>query len=144
MTAIAVRDGVMAADSATWAAGATVMFAPSRPKIIRLGGGLVGCGGSSDEIDLVREWMIRGGDKPRLEKGEGFEILWARADRTVWHAGYRLNFYQIHAPFSCIGCSTQFMYGALFQGASAEQAVRLAILHTDGAGGDVQVERIEG
>lgn len=47
------------------------------------------------------------------------------------------------APFFALGAPETFLSGAMAAGATAEQAVRLAIQHTDGAAGDVQVESIE-
>jgi hypothetical protein len=98
--------------------------------------------GSTSEIIQFVEWMQRGGERPEFDKEEQLTALWVKSDGSLWLCNYRLHFYQLHEDFFAIGSPNTFMMGALYAGASAEEAVRLAILHTDGAGGDVQVERL--
>lgn len=146
MTAIAYRDGVLAADSVAWAS--TCVKVPSSPKIVRLpDGGLLAAAGETGEIRELREFMSKlVTSQPRMhptfDKDEGLTALWVRPDRSLWRCWYQLRWYSVDAPFDCIGAPAQFMFGALHAGASAEEAVRLAVLHTDGAGGEVQVERL--
>jgi hypothetical protein len=143
MTAIAYRDGVLAADSVGWAAEGHVKT-PVSPKIVRHDGvGMFACCGGETEIALATEWMTRSGTpKPTLDHQEGFGCIWVRPNGSVWYINWRLHPVPRPEGFMAIGASDKFMLGAMFAGASAEEAVRLAILHTDGAGGAVQVERL--
>ncbi len=144
MTSIAYRDGIMAADSTVWRGqGATIKMI-TRPKILRLPTGLFACCGDSQEIEVWREFLGNTISKPDpFEKDTGFSCLWAKPDGTVLQCWWKLVWVKITSPFVAIGASENFMYGALHAGASAEQAVQLAIDHTDGAGGKVQVERVK-
>ena len=85
----------------------------------------------------------KGGEKPQFDKEEQLTALWVKSDGSLLLCNYTLHFYKLREEFFAIGSPSTFMMGALFAGASAEEAVRLAILHTDGAGGEVQVERLE-
>ena len=142
MTAVAYRDGVMAADSVGWKGGHIIVPVP--PKIWRPAeGGLIGCAGASHEIHMFKQWMTgcAGIVPDKFDKDEQFEAVWAKPDGSVWQCWHTLHWTPA-APFVAIGAEVSFMYGALYAGASAEQTVRLVIAHTDGAAGEVQVERL--
>lgn len=144
MTAIAYRSGIMAADSVGWIGGASVKT-PVAAKIKRMpDGGLFAAAGSTTEIARFAEWMLSSGPRPAdFDKEEQFTGLWARSGGSLWLCNYTLYFYELFDPFFAIGACCTFMMGALHAGASAEEAVRLAVLHTDGAGGSVQVEELQ-
>lgn len=141
MTAIAWRAGVMAADTVGWVSGSHVKI-PTRPKIRRSDKGLVACCGQTGEIEAFHEWHSRGGGKPTLDKDEGFVALWVDPYGCVQLSDFTLRWAPVVHGFLAIGAPDRFMMGVLFAGGSAEDAVRLAIEHTDGAGGSVQVERL--
>lgn len=143
MTAIAFRDGIMAADSVGWTCAASIKM-PVAPKIKRMtDDGIFAGAGSTSEIERFSEWMLTGNDCPRdFEKDEQFTGLWAKPDGSLWLCNHTLWFYQLHVPFFAVGAPCEFVMGALHAGASAEDAVRLAVLHADGAGGTVQVESL--
>lgn len=146
MTAIVWRDGVLAADTAAWTGPDACILIPSVPKIQRLpDGGLIAACGAVDEIDQFHHWMFNDGipDGSKFDKDEGFSAVWIKPDGSLWSCWHTLRMIQTVAPWIALGRSEIFMYGALAAGASAEQTVRLAIEHTDGAGGDVQIERLE-
>ena len=143
MTAIAYRDGVLAADSVGWTAGCSVKV-PVAPKIRRLPCGVYAAAGNTTVIDEFYDWMS-GDPLARRPEGlvdEDFSSICVRPNGTVWFCTHRLHFTQLHAEFLAIGGPSEFMMGALFAGATAEQAVRLAIEHTYSAGGHVQTMRI--
>lgn len=143
MTAIAYRDGIMAADSVGWTADCHVKVTVA-PKIKRRGdGSIFGASGNTDEIKLFCEWVITGateGEEPSIT-GD-FGAILVTPDGKVWACGRKCVFYEFFGEFIALGMPEKFMYGALFAGASAEETVRLAVLHTDGAGGTVQVEKL--
>lgn len=144
MTAIAYRDGIMAADNVAWVANGRIKM-PTFQKIERLpDGSLIACMGAVSEIQTVTDWLRRGEPigRPLLDKDEGFGCLRITPERQARYANWRLDFYDLYGDFHAVGAPAEFMFGALFAGASAEEAVRLAIQHTDGAGGEVQVERL--
>ena len=132
----------MAADSVGWAYD--YVKTPVAAKIKRMpDGGLFAAAGSTSEIMRFTAWMLVGGECPSdFDKDNGFTALWAKPDGSLWLCTHKLYFYELTSQFFAIGVPSIFLMGALHAGASAEQAVRLAIDHTDGAGGTVQVERL--
>lgn len=144
MTAIAWRCGSLAADSACWGGDGRNTIVGHHEKIIRLpnGGLFAGCGRST-EADKVARHLAEHDDLQGLEhlKDEYFGAIWIKPDGIAYALEDDLHPMKITAPFAAWGAPVVFMLGALHAGASAEQAVRLAIHHTDGAAGEVQVVR---
>lgn len=147
MTIIVYRDGVMAADSVGWTANNSVKV-PAPGKIRRLSdGGLIGAAGETSDIIQFHEWMAA--DRPRdtrpeFGKDDGFCALWVKPDGALSACTWKLVFFPIATSFFAIGGPAEFVMGALYSGASAEDAARLAIEFTDSAGGPVQIERLAG
>ena len=136
----------MAADSVAWTGENSTLKVPCTPKIRRPSpsrGGLAASPGSSAEIEHFWRWFQNDYEHtPIFSKDDGFNALWVRPDGTMWVSGHQLYFFQIYGDFYALGAGKVFMFGALYAKATAEEAVRLAILHTDGAGGPVQVEHL--
>lgn len=149
MTAVAYRGGFMAADTAAWGCSSSHVIVGHRQKILRLpdGGLFSGCGRSSDlarVFDVLLPSTIRDG-KPVASfelKDEGFAALVVQPDGVIWRIENDMIAVRQNVEFICVGASEIFMWGALWAGASSEYAVRLAIDHTDGAAGAIQVERL--
>lgn len=143
MTAIAYRDGIMAADTAGWYG--EVMFWLTT-KIHRLpDGALFAAMGDPLYAEAYIEWRETRGDKPEPpEKDEDFYAILVRRDGVVFMVGRDYVPRRAgKAPFYAIGAHVEFLTGALAAGASAADAVRLCIDHCAHAAGDVQVERLE-
>lgn len=144
MTAIAFRDGVMAADTAVWAStGGGYTVVGRYRKIDRLkDGSLFASTGRSADHQAVIRWLAtdQEGETPKVK--EQFSAIWARRRGVLKIEDDVRPFDMPQADFYAAGASMEFLLGALAAGASAEEAVRLAIQYTDGAAGDVQVERL--
>lgn len=141
MTAIVYRDGVMAADTMSWVRGVAIC-APA--KIIRVDGGLLGAAGPTGVCHWLRRYLANpdtAGPKPPVERDDLQALLVERSGQ-IWRWDWQLVSFQHLGSFVAIGAASEFLYGALYAGASAEDAVRLAIRHTDCAAGDVQIERL--
>jgi 20S proteasome alpha/beta subunit len=143
MTAIAYRDGILAADTAAWGGGNSSVIVGHRQKIVRLsdGGLFAACGCTADCIRAAQACERNALSTIEIDDN-GFAAVWIKPDGSVWRLDSILYPYESAGPYDAAGASETFMLGALAAGASAEQAVRLAIKHTDGAAGDVQVERL--
>jgi hypothetical protein len=151
MTVIAVKAGIMAADSMELSGD--IRCSAGSPKITRGPGGLIGCCGLSVDCYTVSLWWVGGCDPAeterllsRLSKGNaGFGGLVLRPDGTVWGIDEKLVQYP-RSDIRAIGSddSASFCMGAMHAGLNAEEAVRLTIENAIKVGGDVQVERIEG
>lgn len=145
MTAIAYRDGILAADSVAWG-GDNRIIACERKKITRLkDGSLFAAAGRSISIDKVvnslQEYSSLSSIKP-LEKEDDLIAIWVKKN-GIYLVSHDLYPVLIDQSFFCVGGCDQFMWGALYAGATAVQAVELAIKYTDCAGGRVQSESIE-
>jgi hypothetical protein len=66
-----------------------------------------------------------------------------KPDGTVWVITHKFHCYRSDKLCHASGAHTEFVYGAMLAGASAEQAVRLAIQHCRSAAGDVQIESVD-
>jgi hypothetical protein len=141
MTVIACRDGVMAADTAVWCGNIIVGH---RQKVMRLvDGRLVACTGSSPVIAACKAWLDGKSEKPAPEAEDAFGGL-ILSQSGIQRISYKFHLYENAGEFACEGAHGEFMFGAMLMGASAAEAVRLAIEHGDNAGGDVQIEKLGG
>lgn len=144
MTIIAYRDGVMAADSAIWSGGSII--AGHMRKIVRHpDGSLAAATGEASLLAWFLERIETGEilqSPPKDETQEGFNGLLVRPNGDVYRCGVNMLLYPINGPWQAVGGPTAFLSGALAAGATAEEAVHLALKFTDGGGGDVQVERL--
>ena len=139
MTVIAYRDGIMAADTGTWSGN--LITSCLSEKIYRTkDGALLACSGRVPEILAVRRW-IDGGDKPPASEKDTFGGLLVRpglVERISWD----MLIYPDGAEYQAEGSHDDFLIGAMAAGASAEQAIRLSLLYTGYAAGEVRVVRL--
>lgn len=144
MTIIAVKSGVMAADSHSFSDGTS--FPCGFPKITRGPRGLIGIAGESNDCYRVSLWWKDGGegDIPGLRQHhDSIADLILKPDGSVWFMDERLIPHPVTEPATTgEPDAATFTEGALHAGLSAEDAVRLAIIHCKSAGGEVQVERL--
>lgn len=141
MTVIAYRNGVMAADTAVWSDG---LIVGHTRKIIRLADGrLFAASGPRPLILACKAWLSGQGHIPSPVEEHMFGGLLAdRAClRRVTHA---FDIYDCPEamPFAAEGCHVTFMLGAMAAGATAPEAVAMAIKFGDAAAGEVQVEQL--
>ena len=141
MTVIAYRDGIMAADSGVWCGD--ILVGHNHEKITRLpDGALLGCCGLTPNIRAAIQWLAYGGDKPDpVEEGEFGAILARRG--LVEEVTHKMASYPLAGDIFCHGSHSEFMFGAMAAGASAEDAVRIAIQRCRYAAGDVHVMKLD-
>ena len=140
---IAYRDGVMAADSASWRG--PVMVAADARKITRLADGtLIGCCGDVGEIGRVTAWLAdQGRSRTPPRTSPEFAALVVRPDGAVevW-SGKPLESSPMSADGGvCIGMAEEFVMGLLATGMSAADCVRVAIERVAYVGGSVTLAR---
>jgi hypothetical protein len=143
MTVIAYKDGIMAADTVTWCMD--LVNNDVTMKIIRTPSGeLVGCAGGVGVITEFQEWAMAGFPSCSKPKGsDDFVALVVSPDGKVSKYDGEMRRYD-SGVVGFIGVHAEFLCGALAAGASAEQAVRLALTHCAYAGGEVQSMRLIG
>lgn len=147
MTVIAFRDGVLAADTATtFGCG---MVRHDIPKIYEFKGRLAGAGGDAvDCAAFIRWFQSEFSSEPRCypkptEDDDSFEGLIVRPDGLLL-IFTRGGWYPARPRYFAIGSGAQFAMGAMFQGATAEQAVRAGIELDHNSGGDVTILKVGG
>jgi hypothetical protein len=148
MTIIVYRDGVMAADTAEWTGhyekGYVIVGHVN--KIHRLkDGSLLGCSGRTSDIQAVKAWLEHGSNpesRPAIDKNIGFNAILATLDVGVFKIEDDCRPFLVESPYHVVGTPDHFCLGALAAGASAEEAVTLAIQFHEGAAGEVRVERL--
>jgi hypothetical protein len=133
----------MAADTACYAGETLQGFTT---KIARgPDGSLAGAAGNTtlchEFLELWREGINAGGWRPTIVGEARFSAIVVMPDGLVWEwdeTGRSLS----RAPFHADGSAHPMLIGAMAAGASAEEAVEIAIRYSAHCGGEIQVERL--
>lgn len=154
MTLIAVKNGVMAADSGVFRGDMRMTLAPIDLKIVRApDGSLVGACGSSVDCWRLREWVQAGMSllmQPRLsypqpDHDQAIDWLWLKPDGSLWRGDAAMNVHPLDpAQPTTIGCAPAWAFAesVMLAGYSAQAAVQHAITYCQNLSGPVQVERL--
>jgi len=143
MTVIVYRDGVMAADGACWRGEVCITL--TAKKIARSpSGGLLGCAGPSEICEAAIASFREGKFEAfgRTKESHEWGAIAVTPDGKVFTMDGLGNFFERKVPWATEGSHTEFLAGALCTGATAEQAVRLAVERCLWAAGEIQVERL--
>lgn len=142
MTTVAYRDGILAADTRCVRQG----IIEAAHKLFRLDdGSIAGFAGSLCDIHHFVRWYNAGADVDDPPKwimfGDNDEpvvdcILVSEDGVSRWTAHIQPS--PIIGPYFAIGSGQQFATAAMFMGATAEQAVRVAMGLDPNTGGEVQ------
>lgn len=127
MTVIAIKNGIIAADSGCYASG---VYAGGITKIHpvpeEFGGGFIAGSGPAAIVHVAIEAIQNRGADARPTKNDAeLNLIWLRADGSVWVVEREATF-QIKAPYHAEGSGRGLALGAMAAGASAEEAVRIA------------------
>jgi hypothetical protein len=134
MTAIAYRDGIIAADSGYFAGEFAGPFLNDKIVHIRQRRSYVAETGRCSDSEMFRHWLRNGADpenKPaRIEDFHAMEV-----DHTgrlmLWDE--RLHPYSPGVvPFYAVGCGYEIAVGAMAAGASAREAVEICCKYNPG------------
>ena len=158
MTTIVFRDGILASDSKMSFGGVymgnykkvfKVTMEENQSIVDRLlhreiikKEYLVGAAGSVPDIQEYLEYIFEGGREPNndlecsivtveISDDGGYDIQY-------YGGGARLS-HNVGGEYYAMGSGADIAYGALYHGATAEDAVRAAIHHDNGSGGAVQI-----
>lgn len=138
MTTIAYRDGVLAADSRITAGN--LIVPGGFYKVRRLPcGSLFAGSGSVDDIERILEAILVGDAPPSVRNTTAVTVdtkgaMWTY-EGSVW--------VRQRGPYGAWGSGSPYAYGALAMGASAKDAVRIAIKFDNGSGGPVRAASIK-
>jgi 20S proteasome alpha/beta subunit len=131
MTTIAYKDGILAADSGIYVGNTLI---GSYTKIVQHKSGIMGgAAGNLSDIQSFHKWLLNGakGDSPIFIDASGL-IVSPNGKLELISDGQRSP---IQSSFIAIGSGMDIAMGALCAGATAEQAVSIAIqLHAHSEG----------
>lgn len=141
MTCIAYRNGIMAADSLT--VHSNLLKDPGTIKINVKGGWLLGVSGDACPPDhTISKWFRPLAlQLPRLE-GYSFSMLAVGPGGVIRVWDQEGQFEPIKRKFWAVGCGTELAVGAMEMGATAVQAVAVAIKYNNWCGGEIITRRI--
>lgn len=136
MTIIALRDGILAADSLLVENDKRVGKAK---KIWAIEGGRLGVVGSYANALKAARWVENGmeGDPPPTLGDDSGAALWFPDEGDALIVENGLVEPLGAAPYHAFGCGSWIALGALYHGATAVEAVKAAIAHATGCGGPV-------
>ena len=143
MTAIAFRDGLMAAD--TGVTGGYLIRGHTKKIVRRADGAIAAASGHGGACQAFRDWFLQGGRgrfDPESKRDDDFGAIIAYPDGLVVGVDAYGRPTSLDAPFHVQGACEDVLFGAMAAGATAEEAVWIAIRNSDGAHGVVQVERV--
>lgn len=140
MTTIAFKDGIVAADTGVMTRS---MRAGYTVKIVQRHGSVAGGTGDAAWTATFREWFMRGvkSKYPLIPLVNGDPV---GKGVVFWRDG-RIEIFEQHGRFTlitdqfAIGSGTSEARGAMLAGATAEEAVRIAMQLDDSTFGDVTV-----
>jgi 20S proteasome alpha/beta subunit len=139
MTTVVYRDSVLASDSMLGSNGAGI---GSVKKIWKLkNGNLVGACGTAQGSEKFISYM--NGDISKPESIPALDAILIDTELKVYFCEDNLQTYEVQAPFFAVGSGSKFALGAMEMGASAEEAVRVAMKYDISSGGEVQVLKLE-
>ena len=142
MTVIAYKNGILASDSLVTLGTAR---AGSVRKICRgPNGSLAGLCGNTAYSDMFMSWIKSGepNSAPDLSSDSSFTAIVIRPNGKVYMACSSTTLFLLKSPFHSIGSGSDFAVGAMEMGATAEEAVRVAIKHCISCGGKVVTEKL--
>lgn len=134
MTTLAYRDGELATDSRVTAGD--MIVSDRRRKVHRLrDGSVVAWSGSVQQAELLLQAMRKkGAEHPKLDE---ISALHLKTDGTLWE--YEGEAWVKQDPgYYATGSGSPYAFAAMDAGASAREAVRIAIKRDAKSGGKVQ------
>jgi 20S proteasome alpha/beta subunit len=158
LTTIAFRDGVLVSDSKITGNG---IFVGEYQKIFKLTveeqlswidrivfrkepeqiDYLVGAAGSVEDFNDFIECIFFGAQREKAEYD--CSVIAVSCDENDEYSirmydGTNLKGFEVKAKYAAIGSGSPIALGALYQGATAEEAVQAAMHHDNGSGGEIQ------
>jgi len=146
MTAIAIKDGVVASDSMQVDYFIGQVNAVKTKKLKRISDGqtvIVGGTGTFSEVHWFMDWVEYSCSKEDyINSNDRDSTLFVVDSEGVWK--YDTYYKPIYSgKMSAFGSGAQFAMGAMMAGATAEEAVRIAIELDTNSGRDVVTLRLE-
>ena len=138
MTTICYKNGVLAADTMVSASGVSVGTAT---KVFRIGEDIFAVAGNLADITRLKTWV--GPDSIKdMGLSEDSYVYWVDAGGLLREIEKDTILPVIHAPFHACGTGSSFAIGAMAQGASAVDAVRIASMYDLTTNSEIMSEQL--
>ena len=146
MTVIIYRDGIMAADSGGFIGD--VCVSRQEKKIFRAQcGALIGCTGSTDEIDSFVAMFDRGESLSDFKSRDGFGACIVYRSGQILRCGVSDDKFwqhdQTYLGWAAVGAHPEFVLALILTGKSAVEVVEAACEHCAWVSGPVVQERLD-
>lgn len=140
MTVIAYKAGILAADTQTIHVEHVKLL--HDVKIAKYKGHLFGLAGDlCPPLDEFKKWWFTEPRKPMKGRVK-FDVLMITPEGHITIADHTGSIERLHMPFFAIGSGKEFAIGAMAAGASAKQAVQIAIEFCPSVSGSVTTKRL--
>ena len=139
VTTIAYRDGIIASDTAVFDG---TSYQHEGQKMFRVGPNIIAGAGNYEAVLAFVEWIKSGQakeDKPNV--GDDFEAVVVNARAAKWYGKLLFGAPQ-GGGYWALGSGTDFALAAMDAGASAKQAVKIAINRDIRSGGKAVVMKV--
>ncbi len=158
MTVIVYKQGTMVCDGRMTDEDDSSIFTNKAQKIYRLtDGGLIGIAGDAEHRSILALFnKVKGRKFPTYKQIISltcdFSALMALTDDSLWFVScgkrekneeWHSEIIQIQDSFAAVGSGAKYAIGALERGATAEQAVKIAIKWDSACGGATQVYKLK-
>lgn len=100
-----------------------------------------GAGNAADMAQFLK-WVEEGRDEDEAVKLENLEGFLVSPKGETFLVEADLHPFAIDAPFHAGGSGSAVALGAMEMGATAEEAVRIAIKYTTSCGGEIQIVKL--
>lgn len=135
MTVIAYRNGVLAADTGVWRGA---LWIGEVEKIARIGPVLAGASGRETDVQVFFEWVLNGRNPDaRPEMSKDFEGCVVEPDGVFRLYHKKLIASSGTSEWGSAGSGFEFLSGCMAAGATAPEAIALAIKYHESAAGRV-------
>lgn len=138
MTIVCIKDGIIASDSLV--SQGDIKLGEGQ-KIFNLDDYIVGIAGTYSQALLFVQWLADGKPEklPDIEGEKNFDCLvYSKVDKRVYFFTNGFTGDYIKSKNYAIGCGMDLALGAMEAGATAEQAVAIAIKRSTNCGGKIQ------
>jgi ABC-type uncharacterized transport system permease subunit len=143
MTVVAIKDGIVATDSAAHTARG--LYVGTVRKIARSPEGhVIACSGTALSVAAMLHWVESGLVGSPGTDPEEYHALLVRPDGSVCEVGGDGLLVQVDAPFHASGSGRELAIAAMACGKSAEEAVQIACRWHGACGEPVQTLRLGG
>lgn len=144
MTTIAYRDGIMAADSRAYAGDRRPIGFKQKIRRLANGGLFAATSKNPGMTDRLYRWVEEFGvEKDHPEELDVGALVIMPGGAVWYYAGHRSFTGPLTADFFTIGSGEDYAVAAMSMGATAIEAVKIAMQHDVFTAGPIQVEALD-